>query len=46
MAHKKKPTRLHEALSVLADLGMPRQQQNERSALCLLALLNLAPNKP
>lgn len=46
MAYKKKPARLHEALSVLADLGMPRQQQNERSALCLLALLNLSPNKP
>lgn len=46
MAHKKKPAHLHEALSVLADFGMPRQQQNERSALCLLALLNLTPNKP
>lgn len=46
MAHKKKPTRFREALSALADLGMPRQQQNERSALCLLALLNLTPNKP
>lgn len=45
MAHKKKPTRLREALSVLADLGMPRPQQNERSAFCLLALLNLTPKR-
>lgn len=29
------------ALAVLADLDMPRAQQNERSALCLLALLDL-----
>lgn len=36
---------LTEALRILADLGMPRQQQNERSALCLLALLNLGPRK-
>lgn len=34
-----------EAIQVLASLGLPRAQQNERSALCLLALLNLAPNK-
>ncbi|MCW5726218.1 BsuBI/PstI family type II restriction endonuclease [Parvibaculum sp.] len=37
--------RLEEALSVLSDLGMPRAQQNERSALCLLALLDLSPEK-
>lgn len=45
MARKKKSTRLREALSVLADLGMLRPQQNERSALCLLALLDLTPKK-
>ena len=27
------------------SLGLPRGQQNERSALCLLALLNLGPGK-
>lgn len=27
------------------SLGLPRAQQNERSALCLLALLNLTPDK-
>lgn len=34
-----------DALEILSALGMPRAQQNERSALCLLALLNLTPNK-
>ena len=44
------PTRtrqhLDEALRVLRDLGLPRQQQNERSALTLLALLDLTPDTP
>lgn len=30
---------------IIADLGLPRAQQNERSALCLLALLSLTPEK-
>ena len=34
-----------EALLVLNDFGLPRAQQNERSALSLLALLNLTPDK-
>jgi hypothetical protein len=33
------------ALQILIDLGLPRAQHNERSALCLLALLNLTPDK-
>lgn len=33
------------ALQILASLGLPRAQQNERSALCLLALVNLTPEK-
>jgi hypothetical protein len=33
------------ALEILIALGLPRAQQNERSALCLLALLNLTPDK-
>jgi hypothetical protein len=37
--------KIAEALSVLEALGMPRTQRNERSALCLLALLNLTPDK-
>lgn len=28
---------------IIISLGLPRAQQNERSALCLLALLNLTP---
>jgi hypothetical protein len=38
-------TRVDDALSILKSLGLPRAQQNERSALCLLALLNLGPQK-
>ena len=36
---------ISDAINILAALGMPRAQQNERSALCLLALLNLTPGK-
>ena len=41
IANKK---RVEEALEVLRALGMPRQQLNDRSALTLLALLDLAPS--
>ncbi len=34
-----------EAIQILESLGLPKAQQNERSALCLLAILNLTPNK-
>lgn len=34
------------AQQILVALGLPRAQQNDRSALCLLALLNLTPGKP
>lgn len=34
-----------DALIILESLGMPRAQRNERSALCLLALLNLTPDR-
>ena len=37
--------KLTEALVILGDLGLPRAQQNERSALCLLALLDLRPRQ-
>ncbi len=33
------------AYQILISLGLPRAQHNERSALCLLALLNLTPDK-
>lgn len=38
--------RVQEALTALKDLGLPRQQQNERSALTLLTLLDLKPRTP
>lgn len=39
----KNSKKITEALQILASLGLPRAQQNERSALCLLALLDLRP---
>jgi adenine-specific DNA-methyltransferase len=35
--------KIEEALSILKEIGLPREQQNERSALTLLALLGLDP---
>lgn len=37
--------KLAEALLILNQLGMPRQQLNERTALCLLCLLDMQPAK-
>jgi hypothetical protein len=37
--------RITDAINILVTLGLPRAQQNERSALCLLAILNLTPDK-
>lgn len=42
---RKSQKHLERARQVLISLGLPRTQQNERSALCLLALLNLTPGK-
>lgn len=39
-------TRIAEARGILKNLGFPKRQQNERSALTLLALLDLPPNAP
>lgn len=36
---------VEEARRILTALGLPRGQLNERSALCLLALLDLTPRK-
>lgn len=48
MADDKNPItaqqKIDEALEILKALGMPRGQQNERSALTLLALLDLKPD--
>lgn len=38
--------RIRDAIGILRALGLPDAQQNERSALSLLALLNLSPGKP
>ncbi|MGY1633806.1 BsuBI/PstI family type II restriction endonuclease [Geodermatophilus sp. SYSU D01186] len=38
--------KIEEALAVLRALDMPREQLNERSALSLLALLDLGPDDP
>jgi hypothetical protein len=38
--------RVAEAEVVLKSLGLPREQQNERAALTLLALLDLTPERP
>jgi adenine-specific DNA-methyltransferase len=38
--------RIEEAIVILNALGLPREQQNERSALTLLALLGLKPDTP
>ena len=36
--------KIDEALTILQDLGMPRGQQNDRSALTLLALCGIRPS--
>jgi len=38
--------RISEALQVLRELGMPNEQLNDRTAICLLALLSIPPGKP
>lgn len=40
-----KTKKIKDAISVLIDLDMPAAQQNDRTALCLLALLDLTPTK-
>jgi hypothetical protein len=37
--------RVKEALQILIAMGMPRAQHNDRSALCLLALAEITPDK-
>ena len=36
--------KIHEALNILISLGVPREQQNDRTALCLLALTDIRPD--
>ena len=42
---KNKSDYIDDAQQIIVSLGLPRAQHNERSALCLLALLNLTPGK-
>lgn len=37
--------KLKQAYDILVELGLPRQQLNERTALCLLCLLDMTPDK-
>lgn len=41
----KSERRIAEALKVLRQLGMPNEQLNDRTAICLLALLDIPPKK-
>jgi len=45
-SHEQFTSRLEEAKAILRDLNLPMAQQNDRSALTLLALLNLKPDTP
>ncbi len=40
-----KKERINEALGILKTLGMPNEQLNDRTAICLLALLDLPPKQ-
>ncbi len=42
----KAKAKIDEAMEILRQLGLPKEQQNERSALTLLALLGLKPKAP
>jgi adenine-specific DNA-methyltransferase len=41
-----KEKRIGEAIDILTQLGLPREQLNERTAICLLALLDLKVDSP
>jgi hypothetical protein len=45
LMNKKQQKLIDESLEILQALDFPKAQQNERSALILLALLNLTPQK-
>jgi adenine-specific DNA-methyltransferase len=38
--------RIQEAIAILKAISAPREQQNDRSALCLLALADIRPGTP
>ena len=43
MFESKEDLKIEEAKKLLVFLGMPKEQQNERSALTILALFNIGP---
>ena len=43
---KETPSKVGEAIDVLTQFGLPRAQLNDRTAYCLLALLNLTEKTP
>ncbi len=43
---KAKPAKIDEAIDILTQFGLPHAQLNDRTAYCLLALLNLTEKKP
>jgi hypothetical protein len=45
MTSNKRSRHIQAAKEIITSLGLPNAQQNERSALCLLALINLTPGK-
>ncbi len=45
MNENKSQKHINDAINILKALGMPKAQQNSRTAFCLLALLDLTPNK-
>ncbi|MCK6472402.1 MAG: restriction endonuclease [Planctomycetes bacterium] len=45
MSTSKRSRQIRAALKILTALGLPRAQQNERSALCLLALSSITPER-
>ena len=46
MKKKTKPAKIDDAIDVLAQFGLPHAQLNDRTAYCLLALLNLTEKMP
>jgi hypothetical protein len=45
MSKSKIENKIAEAIDIIKQLGLPKNQQNDRTALCLLALLDLSPEK-
>lgn len=42
---QRRQRKITEAIDILSQFGLPRDQQNERTAYCLLALLNVPAKK-